>query len=313
MNHPTIRGTSALAPVAPSIPDLLPRWLAFIDAKPKTLETYTKSLRQFAEYLAERGETAPTRDTVIAFREHLSAEGKQATTIQTYMTPVKLFFRWTEQEGLYPNVADHVKGARLDTEHKKDALTTGQTKNLLASIDRRTLQGARDYAIIALMVTTGLRTVSVVRANVGDLRTAGDASALYYQGKGHDEKRVYVKIAPEVEAAIRSYLSMRGEIDMASPLFASAAHRNAGERMTTRSVSRIAKEAMLDVGLNSDRLTAHSLRHTAATMNLLNGGTPEETQQMLGHKNLNTTLIYSHALERAKNNSELRIASALFD
>lgn len=306
-----ISGTSALSP-APSLPALFNRWTAYLDAPQKTVETYTRNIRQFASYLSMRGETTPTRDTVISFREHLEEEGKKATTIQGYMAAVKLFFRWTEQEGLYPNIADHVKGAKLDVEHKKDPLTAGQTKKLLAAIDRSTVRGARDYAMLSLMVTTGLRTVSVCSANVGDLRTSGDTSVLYYKGKGHDEKAVYVKIAPPVEKAIREYLSMRGETDMADPLFASEANRNAGQRMTTRSVSRLAKEHMIDVGLNSDRLTAHSLRHTAATLNLLAGGTPEETQQMLGHKNINTTLIYSHALERAKNESENRIAASVF-
>lgn len=82
--------------------------------------------------------------------------------------------------------------------------------------------------------------------------------------------------------------------------------------MTTRSVSRIAKQHMVDVGLNSERLTGHSLRHTAATLNLLNGATLEETKQLLGHSNINTTMIYAHALERSKNNSEKRIAKAIF-
>lgn len=82
--------------------------------------------------------------------------------------------------------------------------------------------------------------------------------------------------------------------------------------MTTRSISRIAKTRLVSAGLESSRLTGHSLRHTAATLNLLAGGTVEETQQLLGHANINTTLIYSHALERAKNNSEDRIAKAIF-
>lgn len=64
-------------------------------------------------------------------------------------------------------------------------------------------------------------------------------------------------------------------------------------------------------GLRSSRLTGHSLRHTAATLNLLYGGSVEETMQLLGHSNVNTTLIYSHALERAANNSEERIAKAI--
>jgi integrase/recombinase XerC len=82
--------------------------------------------------------------------------------------------------------------------------------------------------------------------------------------------------------------------------------------MTTRSISRTVKQRLQQIGLDSDRLTAHSLRHTAATLNLLNGASIEETQQLLGHSNINTTLIYAHALERASNNSESRIAGAIF-
>ena len=135
---------------------------------------------------------------------------------------------------------------------------------------------------------------------------------MFYQGKGHEEKATFVKLAPPVEEAIRAYLKARGPADKTAPLFASIAHRNSGQRMTTRSISRLAKEHLVNIGLDSDRLTAHSLRHTAATLNLLNGGTIEETKQLLDHASIDTTLIYSHALERAKNKSEIRIAKAVF-
>lgn len=225
---------------------------------------------------------------------------------------VKLFFSWLEQEGIYPNVADRIKGAKLDTDHKKDYLTTKQVVKLLNGIERNTLKGKRDYAIISLMVTAGLRTIEIARANIEDLRTVADFTALYIQGKGHEEKTDYIKVVEQVEDAITDYLQARGEKNKKAPLFASIANRDAGERMTTRSISRIAKERLQAVGLDSERLTAHSLRHTTATLNLLNGGTVEETQQLLRHTNINTTLIYSHALERAKNNSEARIAKAIF-
>jgi len=262
-------------------------------------------------YLSENGIRQPQREDIVAYRDFLKKDHKP-TTVQSYLAAVKLFFQWTEREGLYPNVADRVKGAKLDTEHKKDYLTTKQVARLLGAIDRSTLKGLRDYAMLSLMVTTGLRTISVIRADIGDIRTAGDAVALFYQGKGHEEKADYVKLAEPVEEAIRAYLKARGGADPKAPLFSSIANRNNGERMTTRSVSRVTKERLIAVGLESDRLTAHSLRHTAATLNLLNGGTVEETRQLLGHTNINTTLIYSHALERAKNNSEERIAKAIF-
>ncbi len=292
--------------------ELYQRWVSFIDASPRTIETYRKNMRQFFLYLRINGISQPTREDVIAYRDHLK-ENHKATTVQGYMAAVKLFFQWTAQEGIYPNVADHVKGAKVDNQHKKDYLTSKQAGSVLNEVDRSSLKGKRDYAILSLMMTTGLRTISVVRANVGDIRVAGDGMALYYQGKGHDERAEYVKLAYPVEEAIRAYLNARGATSADDPLFASDANRNNGERMTTRSVSRIAKSHMVEAGLNSERLTAHSLRHTAATLNLLNGGTVEETQQLLGHSNINTTYIYVHALERANNNSENRIAGAIFN
>lgn len=291
--------------------ELFSRWTSYIDASPKTIETYTKNIKRFFAYLAENGITQPQREDIVAYRDFLKLEHKP-TTVQGYLAAVKLFFQWTAQEGLYPDVAQRVKGAKLDTEHKKDYLTTKQVVKMLGAIDRSTLKGLRDYAMLSLMVTTGLREVSIVRADIGDIRAYGDETALFYQGKGHEEKAEPVKLAEPVENAIRAYLKARGETNPKAPLFASIANRNGGERMTTRSISRVAKESMIAVGLESDRLTGHSLRHTAATLNLLNGGTVEETQQLLGHANINTTLIYSHALERAKNNSEKRIATAIF-
>lgn len=291
--------------------DLFSRWIAFIDASPKTVVAYTKGIKYFGEYLSVCGIRQPTRETVIAYRDELKKNHKP-TTVQSYLEAVKLFFQWTEQERLYPNIAAHIKGAKLDSEYKRDYLTTKQISKLLDAIDTSTLKGLRDYAMLSLMVTTGLRTISIVRADIGDIRTAGDSVALYYQGKGHEEKADYVKIAEPVEEAIRRYLVVRGQTDSSAPLFSSISNRNSGGRMTTRSISRVAKNHLIEIDLKSDRLTAHSLRHTAATLNLLNGGTVEETKQLLGHANINTTLIYSHALERAKNDSENRIAKAIF-
>lgn len=291
--------------------DLFRRWITYIDASPKTVATYTRAIKRFFLYLQAAGISQPTRETVVQYREYLKQDHKP-TTVQSYLTAVKLFFQWTDQEGLYPDIANHVKGAKLDTGHKRDYLTSKQAARLLEGIDRSSLKGLRDYAILSLMVTTGLRTVSVIRANIQDIRTVGDDVALFYQGKGHEEKATFVKLAPPVEEAIRAYLKARGPADKTAPLFASIAHRNSGQRMTTRSISRLAKERLVSIGLDSDRLTAHSLRHTAATLNLLNGGTIEETKQLLDHASIDTTLIYSHALERAKNKSEIRIAKAVF-
>lgn len=291
--------------------DLYERYIAFIDAKPKTIETYTRALKQFFKYTQEQGISNPTREDIISYRDSLK-EKLKPTTVQNYIIALRQFFKWTEQEGIYKNVADKIKGSKISNEHKKDYLSGSQVKEILDTIDLGSETGRRDYAIFALMVTGGLRTIEVVRANVEDLRTLGSSSVLYIQGKGKDEKTDYVKLAEPVEKAIRSYLKTRSNLQGDQPLFTSTSNNNRGGRVTTRTISGIVKSRLSQAGHNSERLTAHSLRHTAGTLNLLNGGSLEETQQLLRHSNINTTMIYIHSINRAANPSEERIANAIF-
>lgn len=311
MNGLTVVGNAAIMEQRTVNADLFSRWTSYIDASPKTVETYSKNIRRFFAYLVENGITQPQREDIVRYREELKADHKPST-VQNYIVATRLFFQWTEQEKLYPNVAQHIKGAKLDRSHKKDYLTSKQVKAVLADIDRTTEQGIRDYAIVVLMITGGLRTVEVSRANIEDLSTVGDSSVLYIQGKGHTERTEYVKLMPEVEEAIRAYLKTRGAVSGKDPLFTSLSNNSKGKRITERSVSQIAKDSMVTAGYNSDRLTAHSTRHTAVTLALLGGQSLEEVQQFARHANITTTQIYAHNLDRAKNNCEATIAKAIF-
>lgn len=286
------------------------RFIKYLDARPKSIATYRASIRKMLEYLTTANITAPTRCDILAYRDELKQKYSPAT-VSLHITACRLFFRWTAQEGIYPNIADHIKGAKLETGFKKDYLIADQAKNILSCINTDTISGKRDYALITLMITSGLRCIEVSRANIEDIRTAGGSVVLYIQGKGKDDKGEYIKLSASVEMAIRQYLNARGEKDGKAPLFSSESNNSKANRLTTRSISRIVKQRMKTAGYDSDRLTAHSLRHTAATLNLLNGGTEKETQQLLRHKNINTTMIYSHDLERARNNSEYRISAAI--
>lgn len=292
--------------------ELLNNFINYLDATPKTIETYKKDLRQFFKFLADKGINRPNREDIISFRDDLKSTGHKPTTVQNYITAVKLFFKWTAQENLYPNVAEHIKGAKLDRNHKKDYLTSSQVKEVLTSIERETLQGVRDYAILTLMVTGGLRTIEVSRANIEDLRTAGDNTVLYIQGKGRQEKTEYIKLPPQVERAIRSYLALRGKAEETEPLFTSLSNNSNGKRLSTRSISGIVKERLQKAGFDSTRLTAHSLRHTAVTLSLLAGKNLDEVQQFARHSNISTTMIYNHALDKSKNSCSEAISKAIF-
>lgn len=290
--------------------NLLDRFIKYIDATEATVQTYKRSLKQFLKYLADNRISEPKREDILNFKKYLKSIGRKPTTIQNYIIVVRLFFKWTSQENIYPNIADRVKGAKLDTTHKKDYLTSAQIKDVLKNIDTSTLKGARDYAIVALMVTTGLRTIEISRAKVGDIRNVGNTPVLYIQGKGKEEKNDYVKLPYQVIKAIGVYRNMLANEH--EQLFVSTSNNNKGKGLTTCSVSTIVKNAMKEAGYNSPRLTAHSLRHSTATLNLLNGGTLEETQQLLRHSKISTTMVYLHHLERINNDSEKRVASSIF-
>lgn len=311
MNEIIVTGTNEVLAPQTITEDLYTRFIAYIDASPKTVQTYTRAIRQFAKWTALKGIKQPTREDIIAFREELKEDHKP-TTVQNYITATRLFFQWTAQENIYPNIAEHIKGAKLDKQHKKDYLTSKQVKKVLERAKEDSLQGLRDYAILALMFTGGLRTIEVNRANIGDLRNAGDDTALYIQGKGHEEKTDYVKLMPEVETAIRDYLKARGATDPKEPLFTSTSNNSKGARISTRTVSGIVKTALVNAGYNSETLTAHSTRHTAVTLALLGGQSLQQVKQFARHQNLETTLIYSHNLDRAKNECEATIAKAIF-
>lgn len=286
-------------------------YIAYIDASPKTVATYTRATRQFIKWLGVHGITRPTREDVIAFREELKQDHK-ATTVQSYIIAVRLLFQWLEQEGLYPDVAQHVKGAKLSKEHKRDYLASSQVKTVLSGIDTSTVQGRRDYAIFALMVCCGLRDIEVHRANIEDLGTLGDTTVLYLQGKGREERAEYVKVPAEVERAIRSSLADRQGTAGIDPLFISLSNNSKGGRISTRSISGLIKSALVQAGYDSARLSAHSLRHTAVTLSLIGGEKLEDVQQFARHKNIATTLIYAHSIDRAKNQCENTVAKAIF-
>lgn len=287
---------------------LLDCFISYLDATPKTIDTYKKSIRQLFNYLSFNGITKPKRKDILTYKEELKTRGYKPTTIQNYITACRIFFKWTAQEGYYPNISEHIKGSKIDKEHKKDYLTSSQIRDILLNIEKENIQGLRDYAIVLLMVTGGLRTIEIMRADIADLRAMGEFTVLYLQGKGKEEKTEYIKISSVVERAIRMYLNMRGTTNETEPLFTSLSNNNKGQRLTTRSISGIVKYRLKKAGYNSSRLTAHSLRHTAVTLSLLAGKDLAEVQQFARHANITTTMIYNHALDKSKNSCSETIA-----
>ena len=221
--------TTAALPAAGELTTAYSSYISFLDATPRTAQTYTGNIRQFVKWAQQNGIQHPTRQDVIAYRDELKQRCKPAT-VQGYITALRLFFSWTAQAGIYPNIAEHIKGAKLDNSHKKDYLNSAQLKGILRTIDTTTARGKRDYSILVLMITGGLRDIEVSRANIEDVQQLGGCSVLYLQGKGREERTEYIKIVPEVEAALRDYLRTRKHANGAQPLFSSLSNNSKGQR-----------------------------------------------------------------------------------
>lgn len=239
-------------------------------------------------------------------------------TVAQYLRCVCQFFRWTASEGLYPNIADNIHAPKISHDnHRKEALApadvakieesiqvmaqnkldsaAGSAKDTAGRMDRATEQGKRMYAIYLLAVNAGLRTIELERANVKDLELKGGNACLYVHGKGHTEADTKKPLAPEVYTAIKEYLDCRSDRPTTnSPLFVATGNRSRGKRIAARTISSMLKEAMKAAGYDSDRITAHSLRHTAGTNAMEICKDIYTTQQYMRHSNPATTEIYLH-------------------
>ncbi len=255
------------------------------------------------------------------------------TTAQ-YLRSVRQFFRWTASCGLYPNIADNIHTDKISKEtHRKDALnaaevltieesilqnadarTTEQAeeyKDTAGRIQRSTEQGKRLYAMYLLAVNAGLRTVEISRANIKDVECKGDQAWIWVWGKGHAEPDTKKPIAREVKAAIDEYLHSRSDNPgKNSPLFVSTGNRSGGKRILPTTIGTMLKKAMQDAGYDSERLTAHSLRHTAGDTVMEMTDNLYLTQLYMRHSNPKTTEIYLHS---KKETEQAEIAQRLYD
>lgn len=240
------------------------------------------------------------------------------STVRLYMQSVKQFFKWTAACRIYPDIAAQVHSPKVRSDfHKKDAFTpqevytieqsiaakaqektikqAGEKKDTVGRLQRSTEQGKRLYAMYLLAVTAGLRTIEISRANIKDLETKSGQTWLYVWGKGHSEADQRKPIAPEVYEAIKDYLSSRTDRPTGnSPLFVSTGNRSKGKRIATTTISTMLKGAMVQAGFDSERLTAHSLRHTAGSTVMEITGNLYTTQKYMRHSNPATTEIYLH-------------------
>ena len=279
-------------------------FVAAQDVKESSRNLYTRTLTQYFKWIQEQGKAINllTRQDILEYKDSLHSAGLSALTIGSYIVAVRKFYEWAEAEKLYPNIAKGIKTPKRVQAFKKQHLTDNKSAELLQHFQSLSL---RDYAIVNLILRTGLRTIEVVRADVGDITFKGDRRILKIWGKGHTEKDDFVVLSDKAYEPIRAYLETRKGAKVGEPLFTSMSRQNSGERLTTRTISHLCKEGLQAIGLDGKEFTAHSLRHTTAVAILKHGGSITDVQEVLRHTSPVTSQIYTESVKE-----EMRLQNA---
>ena len=284
--------------------EVVANFISSLDVKESSRTLYTRTLSQFFYWIEkERKEISTlTRVDLLEYKDSLFSSGLSSLTIGSYIVSLRKFYEWAEANKLYPNVAKGIKTPPRKQAFKKMHLTDNKSGELLTYYKDLSL---RDYAIVNLILRTGLRTIEVVRADIGDITFKGDRRILKIWGKGHSEKDDFVILTDKAYQPIKEYLDTRKGAKQGEPLFTSTSRQNAGERLTTRSISKICKEGLKAIGLDGKEYTAHSLRHTTAVAILKHGGSITDVQEVLRHTSPVTSQIYTESVKE-----ELRLENA---
>lgn len=269
------------------------------DVREVSRQHYKKELRIFFDWVVSTGRQIQhlTRADIIAFKDSL-LQTHSNLTIASYLVSIRRFYEWAEGYKLYPNIAKGIKSPKRKNAYLKEHLRENQIADFLHHFEGN----ARDYAIVNLLLRTGIRTIELVRANIDDITYKGGQRILKIWGKGHDERDSFVVLTDKAFSPVKAYLDTRKSTTMKEPLFVSNSNRNNGGRLTTKTISTMCKEGLRAIGLDAHEYTAHSLRHTTAVM-LLKNGSIQDVQSVLRHQSPTTSQIYTKSVEE-----ELRLA-----
>jgi integrase/recombinase XerC len=265
------------------------------NASELTIKSYREDLQALAEYLADlQGATpSPGQIGTVELRGYIAAlheAGYAKTTIARRLASLRSFFRFGQREGwTKANPAKPLRNPRK-ARSLPHFLSSEEIERLLAAPPASESLGLRDRAILEVLYSAGLRVSELAGLNALDLDLPG--GTLRVRGKGRRER--IAPIGSYAIHALKQWLSVRrlspGEKNgPAAPVFVN----KFGRRLTTRSVGRLLEKHLRTSGLDR-RTTPHTLRHSFATHLLDRGADIRSVQELLGHKSLVTTQIYTH-------------------
>jgi integrase/recombinase XerC len=264
-------------------------------ASPHTLKGYREDLVAAADYFAEEDGSSPEPATITAvelrgFLSALHEAGFAKTSIARKLASLRSFYRYGQREGwAASNPARALRNPRKGRS-LPHFLTTDEIGKLLAAPPADSPMGLRDRAILETLYSAGLRVSELVGLSDGDVDMAQEV--LRVRGKGRRER--LSPLGSYAVRALQAWLKVR-KIAQGEPQGREAAifTNRFGTRLTVRSVGRMLEKYLRETGLDR-RTSPHTLRHSFATHLLDRGADIRSVQELLGHKSLVTTQIYTH-------------------
>lgn len=260
-------------------------------ASPFTVKSYREDLLQLSEFLSSAGCRSPADATSAILRRFaggLHAAGYAQSTVARKLASTRSFYAFGQREGwVRTNPAKPLRGPKRARKLPR-FLTGEEIGRLLAAPQPRQAGGLRDRAILEVMYSAGLRVRELVGLDDADLDLRG--GTVRVRGKGRRERLGIV--GTHARRALESWLAARPRAPAGSrttPLFTN----RFGTRLSVRGVGRLLEKHLLTAGL-AGRASPHTLRHSFATHLLDAGADIRSVQELLGHKSLVTTQIYTH-------------------
>jgi integrase/recombinase XerC len=266
------------------------------NASAHTVKSYREDLTQALEFFRTKitGALDPARLTTRVLRAYtvwLHEQGYAKSTVARRIAAVRSWCRFLCRQGtLTANPADGLRGPRQEKK-LPHFLSEEALQTLLAAPPADTPAGLRDRAILEVLYSAGLRVSELTGLNISDLDL--DSGLATVRGKGKRERLAL--LGPQALEALGRWLAVRGSLQRPGrgaamdALFLSVK----GTRLTSRSVGRLLEKYLAQAGLDP-RTSPHSLRHSFATHLLDRGADIRSVQELLGHRSLGTTQIYTH-------------------
>lgn len=217
-----------------------------------------------------------------------------------YLIAIRALLNYFADRDIESLPSSKVKLAKQKAEETISFLDVNDIEKMLKIPDTSTKQGLRDRAIMELFFSSGMRISELVALDLDQMSMLKDGSKtrtyeLSIVGKGKHIRTIF--ISPRAAEWIRAYIASR-HADMHKPLFLNLRSKDEdNRRLSPRAIQLMISKCAMLAGL-SKKVTPHTLRHTYATDLLGHGADLRSVQELLGHKNVSTTQIYTHVTNK---------------